>query len=224
MTLVNADTGEIVGRTLQECEAVIERGLNTFVEVGEALAEVRDARLYSGDFATFEDYCGQRWNLTRKRAYDLMGAAEVVAALSPMGDTPAPTSERQARALRPLRDEPEQMAEAMQQAAATTGGKPTAKAIAEAVSDLVSSTEAKRQDAAELKALMEEVNPPDFDPAENAEVVRQRGEFARLCRDIRNLPAPADFLARHGDGLRERHHNYAAEAHAWLTDFIEVSK
>lgn len=220
MTLVNADTGEIVGRSLDECEAVIERGLATFVEVGDALAEVRDLRLYRSTHETFEAYCEQRWGLSRKRAYDLIGAAEVVGALSPIGDTPMPANEGQARALRPVKDEPEKMAEAMKQAAAVTNGKPTASAIAEAVQDLVASTEQKKQDSAELKALMDEVTPDGFDAAANAEAVRQRGEFARLCRDLAKFPDPDEFVKRQGGELRERHISYAEAAYSWLDTFL----
>lgn len=220
MTLVDATTGEIVGRTLDECEAVIERGLATFVEVGDALAEVRDHRLYRSSHDTFEAYCSERWGLSRKRAYDLIGAAEVVGALSPIGDTPMPANEGQARALRPVKDEPEQMAEAMKHAAAATNGKPTAAAIAEAVNDLVASTEQKKQDAADLRALMDEVTPEGFDAAANAEAVRQRGEFARLCRDLAKFPDPDEFVQRQGAELRERHISYAEAAYSWLDGFL----
>jgi hypothetical protein len=224
VTLVNAETGEIVGRTLEDCEAVIERGLATFVEVGEALAEVRDLRLYRATHDTFEAYCDQRWSLSRKRAYDLIGAAEIVGSLSPIGDTPKPANEAQARALRPVKDEPEQMAEAMRHAATSTGGKPTAAAIATAVQDLVASTEQKKQDAADLKALVDEVAPEGFDATANAEAVRQRGEFARLCRDLAKLPAPDEFVKRQGDDLRERHISYAEAAYSWLDEFLLTVK
>jgi hypothetical protein len=219
MTLVNATTGEVVS-TLEDLEVVIERGLSSFVEVGSALMQIRDERLYRAEHDTFEDYCRERWGFGRTYAHRVIESAEVVSLL-PMVNTPMPASERQARALRPLKAEPEKMAEAMTRAAEVTGGKPTAEAISEAVADLMASTEQKRQDKAELKALMDELQPPDFDPVENGDAVRQRGEFARLCRDLRNLPAPADFLARHGKALRDRHHTYAREAHAWLTTYLK---
>ena len=43
------------------CEMVIEMGWSTFVEVGLALARIRDARLYRIEFDTFETYCRERW-------------------------------------------------------------------------------------------------------------------------------------------------------------------
>ncbi|GAB3163042.1 hypothetical protein [Telluribacter humicola] len=67
---------------LEECEEVIHKGLKTFVEVGSALYEIRDKKLYRNHFKTFESYCQERWQLKRQRAYELMGAAEIVNQLS----------------------------------------------------------------------------------------------------------------------------------------------
>lgn len=113
---------------LHQHEAIIERGLKTFVEVGSALMDIRDARLYRNEYSTFEDYCQERWNLNRKRAYDLMSASQTVKSLSPIGDTPIPATESQARELSGL--EPDVAAEVMQTASAA--GKVTAQTIREA--------------------------------------------------------------------------------------------
>lgn len=98
-------------------ENAITQGLGTFVEVGAALMEVRDARLYRGQFSTFEDYCQQRWSLSRPRAYQMLQATNVAANLSTVVDTPAPKNEAQTRPLTRL--EPEQQREAWQQAVET---------------------------------------------------------------------------------------------------------
>lgn len=82
--------------TLEHYEAIIERGLGTFIEVGEALTSIRDARLYRAEYDTFEDYCRLRWGMAARHANRLIGAAEVVANLGPMGPI-LPTSERQTR-------------------------------------------------------------------------------------------------------------------------------
>ncbi len=92
---------------LDELEAVIERGLTTFVEVGRALSEVRDSRLYRERFDTFESYCDQRWSLSRPRAYQLIDAAHVAELVSTTVDT-GPKNEAQARELVPLLREDEQ--------------------------------------------------------------------------------------------------------------------
>jgi site-specific DNA-methyltransferase (adenine-specific) len=92
---------------LGELEQVVERGLRTFVEVGNALREIRDSRLYRETHATFEDYCRERWGWSRRHANRQIEAADVAVALGPTG--PIPPNERQARELVPLlRDEGEQ--------------------------------------------------------------------------------------------------------------------
>ena len=53
---------------LQRCEETIQRGLHTFVEVGNALLTIRDKRLYQEQWATFEDYCRERWGMVRRQA------------------------------------------------------------------------------------------------------------------------------------------------------------
>jgi hypothetical protein len=223
VTLVVAETGE-VAHTLEELEEIIGRGLETFKEVGDALAQVRDGRLYLEHAETFEAYCSERWGLKRQRAYELIDAAAVAGALSSMDDTPTPTNERQARALRPLKDDPEKAAEAMRNAAADTGGKPTAKAITEAVKEMVeekvAAAEAKATDRAELDALKAAHTPDGFDPDAEEKRVTERGKFARLCRDLAALPAPADFVASHREYLRDRHVNGAERAYEWLDTFL----
>ena len=75
------------------------------------------------------------------------------------------------------------------------------------------------RDRRELQELADEINPPDFHPVDNADQVRQRGEFTRLCTDLAKLPPPAHFLARHGGKLRQSHIEPARAALAWLTAF-----
>lgn len=89
-------------RRLGALEKRIEAGLQTFREVGFALLEIRDSRLYRETHSAFEDYCREKWNLDKNRAYQFMGAAEVVRVL----DNPAELrNEAQARELVPLLSE-----------------------------------------------------------------------------------------------------------------------
>jgi hypothetical protein len=62
---------------LVELEAVVERGLQTFVDVGLALTEIRDGRLYRETHATFEEYLERRWEMARRTAYKYIEAAGV---------------------------------------------------------------------------------------------------------------------------------------------------
>ena len=63
---------------LKECEKAIARGLATFYEVGNALAEIRELRLYRITHAAFSDYCQERWGMSRRRGDELIAAAAVV--------------------------------------------------------------------------------------------------------------------------------------------------
>ena len=112
------------GRSLEELEAVIERGLGTFIEVGSALLEVRNRKLYlQRGFDTFEAYC-TRLELSRPRAYQLCDAAEINITLSTFVDngSPLPVREGHTRALLPLREEPEKLAAAWRKAVVTASG------------------------------------------------------------------------------------------------------
>jgi hypothetical protein len=66
---------------LKELERVIERGKQTFVDVGLALAEIRDSRLYRKDFSTFEEYCQSRWGWNASRSRQLISSAQAVSSM-----------------------------------------------------------------------------------------------------------------------------------------------
>jgi hypothetical protein len=113
---------------LAEHEAVIERGIRTFYEVGQALADIRDRRLYRAAYGTFEEYAEQRWQMSRRRAYQMIEAAGVVNNFSHSEVTP-PATESQARELARV-PEPER-AEVWAATVERTEGKPTAAAVRE---------------------------------------------------------------------------------------------
>jgi hypothetical protein len=75
---------------LIKCEQVIENGLGTFLDVGRALADIRDNRLYKATHKTFELYCKDRWDLGKAHAYRQIDGYEAVTLLeqkrSPIGD------------------------------------------------------------------------------------------------------------------------------------------
>lgn len=111
--------------TLPKLEAVIESGLTVFVTVGNALMEIRNGRLYRETHSTFEQYCLDRWGISRSHAYKLMGAAEVVNAF-PV-DVTVPKVLTQALALVDISEETRVAVwEAAQKA---SSGKPTEKTV-----------------------------------------------------------------------------------------------
>lgn len=102
--LISLTTSE--QRNLEQLEAVVHAGQQTFIEVGKALAEIRDKRLYRQTHKTFEAYCQERWQWSRRRAYQFIESADV--ALNVNNCTQKPTSEGQIRPLTKLATSDEQ--------------------------------------------------------------------------------------------------------------------
>jgi len=109
---------------LKKCETIIERGKDTFVECGIAIARIKDERLYRQDHNSFDEYCKARWGWGKAYAYHLIGAAEVKK--SPIGDSIQ--NMEQAKAI--LKVPEEKRAEVMEKAA--KAGPVTGKSIAQA--------------------------------------------------------------------------------------------
>lgn len=87
---------------LIELESAIESERRRFYEVGKALKEIRDDRLYRElMFDSFEAYLKKRWDLSRSHAYRLIEACRVIDNLSPVEDV-LPENEAQLRPLAQL--------------------------------------------------------------------------------------------------------------------------
>jgi hypothetical protein len=131
---------------LERLETVIVNNLRSFYELGGALAEIRDRELYKikngGEYKTFEAYCRDALDLSRPRAYQLIGAAQVQENLSTMVDKTI--SERQARPLINL--EPEQQRSVWKKAVETAPeGKITAAHISKIVRSISGKPLCKKQ-------------------------------------------------------------------------------
>lgn len=129
---MTSDLAPIETARLAELETVVERNVRGFVETGAALGEIRERRLYRATHATFEAYCRERWDFTRQRGNQLVDAAEMTTVVVTLG-LPAPTSERQARELAPLKDDPERVRETWEEVVATHGASATAADVRAAV-------------------------------------------------------------------------------------------
>jgi len=115
----------------RKCEAVIRRGVKTFVEVGTALKRIQEGQLYRESHTTFDEYCKDRWEMSRAHAYRLIESAKVVEDVAPTGS--APKNESQARPLSRLRSAQARQ-EAWKEAEGSSGsGEVTAKAVEAAV-------------------------------------------------------------------------------------------
>ena len=149
-------------KDLRQCETFIRKGVKTFVEVGTALKEIQDRQLYREKYSTFDEYCKQRWSMSRSYAYRLINSVEVVKdlesvpekdetdpeTLSPQGDTPEGTktesgvkalvdksvTEKQMRPLKQLRNA-QARREVWEAAKEVSGGNPSSKVVTELVKE-----------------------------------------------------------------------------------------
>lgn len=89
----------------------IQRGWDTFVEVGQALKEIRENRLYREEFPTWEAFCRQIVGSSKTQANRQIQASALVIEMremTPNGvksdpDLPLPANEAQARVLAPIK-------------------------------------------------------------------------------------------------------------------------
>ena len=171
--------------TLAECEKIVERGQQTFVEVGLALAKIRDRKLYRVGHATFEEYCEKRWNWKRAYAHRMVQAAEAVQGLPPrqssMVDNP-----RQAAALAAVPKE--KRAEVVEEAA--KAGPVTAKSI-EAAAERIQEAEVVHRDHTDAEREVPADVVPLWLKAEEA------------CRDLQPLVAKLKAAFKAGIETRE---------------------
>lgn len=108
---------------LVELETVIENGMRQFIDVGRALLQIRDGRLYRDTYRTFDDYCRDRWGMSKTHANRLIESSKATDNVAPIGVKPQ--NEAQARPLTRLK--PEQRAAAWKEAVETApDGKVTA--------------------------------------------------------------------------------------------------
>lgn len=144
---------------LAEYEKVIDDAVRSFVEVGAALARIRDDDLFVEDgYETFDAYCRERWEFTRGRADQLIRSAELVSTIV-LKKLPPPSNEAQVRELAkaPEETQPKVWAEVVKTA---PEGVITAKHVAAVVAGF-RPVEKKR----EAKPKPETEEEPDPAPA-----------------------------------------------------------
>lgn len=151
-----------LAQSLAKHEKIIERGTLVFIEVGNALAAIRDEQLYKLSHKTFEDYVLKRWGFSRLRAYQLIEASEVTRNLYTIVDkTALPPNEAQLREI--AKAPKEKQAEVVKKAAekaAEENRKPTAKDYKKVVGELLLEGEGPVVESPEPSATPPEPEPP----------------------------------------------------------------
>lgn len=142
---------------LSRLEGVIQKGVDTFAEVGAALGTIREQKLWKENgYHSFDDYLRRRWDFGRRYANHLIGAAGVMKQLAAIGDDESnrrnhgsrngsggesvalPNSERQVRPLRRLAESDRRGAweEAVRR---SPDGNPTASTVERVVAERLES-------------------------------------------------------------------------------------
>lgn len=175
MEILNIDESH----ELERCEVVIKQGLQTFIEVGQALMTIREKRLYRIGFKTFEDYCVGRWGMVQQSATRLIRAYETVSNLQsePIGSV-LPKSENQVRPLTSL--EPEIQKEVWTEVVKTHGDNITAAKVQTVVNDW----KPVNQEIKDVKSEpMFAISTPEELLKKAKEVAKERAEVKRQIID-----------------------------------------
>lgn len=196
---------------LTALEATVTTGLQSFFEVGQALKEIRDGKLYRAEHGTFEDYCDKRWEISRDFAYKKIAASDVRSDLSTIVDI-LPSNEAQCRPLTRLPDCDRQTAwqTVLERAPETEDGVKiiTAKLVQDVVDEFSSKTPHVRHNSGETDELpdLEKIirdHYPEFTgvhPACLAVPMCTDDEFKRLVESIKENGL-REAIIRTKDGL-----------------------
>jgi protein gp37 len=120
---------------LESLEVIVSSGLKSFWEAGKALRKIRDRGLYRDTHKTFEDYCHDKWEMSRAEAYRQIGAASVIEDISTSSPTILPTTISQTRPLLKLKTAEERRS-AWGEVTKTPGRAITAEVVKDAVESI----------------------------------------------------------------------------------------
>ena len=166
----------------QRQDEIVKRGAAAFIEVGEALAKIRDGELWKASiYKSWAAYCRSVAALSKSYANRLIEASNVVSALRQVvpigatGDAMLPTAESQVRALL-LLESTEQRGEAWLMACEKTKGQPTAAQVKEVVLEMLPEKDTPASKPAKVRASASPVQSPPLPTAKTVELVTQLRE------------------------------------------------
>lgn len=167
-------------KTLFSYEAKIRNGLKAFYKVGEALAMIRQDRLYRADFSTFDKYASTKWDMTRQRVTQLVSSWRIMSILKADGFKILPVTESQCRPFNALPEDMDYDANVrgIWQAVVDSGEKITAKLVTTVTAEYLG-LETPEQKADRKKAEKAEADSGHFQgegesaSAEQREMIRE---------------------------------------------------
>jgi len=172
----------------QTLETTIKSGWKTFLEVGSAVAKIRDKKLFRDRYETFEQYLLNELGYSLPYAYSLIGSAEVNQQMSAIAEIRVkPLNEAQFRELIPV-PETKRVA-AWKSALKLAGDQPiTAKIIRQAAAEFRPRRTGSPVHAAKTSTTW----PPNLQPAlkliaeiENMALKAKNERLANLAKELR---------------------------------------
>jgi hypothetical protein len=178
----------------EELKRVVHAGLDTFLEVGRALAEIRARKLYRlAGFRVFDDFLRSEFNLSRTHSYRAMDAVASVEDLATIPGVPAPTNVEQVRPLAGLTSEEKKEVWTEATATAPEGKPPTGAHVKKT---RVALGKGKPKAATKPKATATTTSTSDNSSGNGESATTVPGQAARLISLEGHLNLAADALAQ----------------------------
>lgn len=206
--IIAAGLSEDEKARLAEYERTIRSSMETFVKVGEAIAEIRNRKLYRETHGTFEDYCRDTFGFTSGRARQLTTAANVAKEIKSVTGVTLP-NEKTARTVAQI---PSKDRADVVEAAAKDGPVTTARIAGE-----VAKRKGPPPERVEIEAepLIDKAGREYRDP-EVMKALGQTGEFDSIVNDLNALRRRVEALGERAVGKEIRTQQIA-------TDFKNIS-
>lgn len=120
-------------------DRIVRRGVEAVFEVGRALGEIKERKLWRKEYPSWQRYCESVVGHSRIHVHRLIAAARaadvIAAGMLPNGDTVPPRSEGQVRPLTALEND-EDVRKVWGKAVEIAGGQPTARQVEEAIVEI----------------------------------------------------------------------------------------
>ncbi len=199
-------------------EGVVLRGKTVFLEVCQALLELKEKRLYRETHTSFARYCRERLGLTRQGSWYWTSFARVHRAVAEeFPDCPPPVRPRQVRPLTgvPARD----AAATFARASRRKGGQPTNREVQTELEDLIERSKGQVGPARrtlievvrdeETKAAVDAASADQEQASQKEQAALRRGldgveKLVRHFRRIADCQAEGTLLEQVATLLRER--------------------
>lgn len=202
---------------LDELESKIEQGLQGFYELGKALDEIRQSRLYRQSYKNFEAYCRDRLGIARQTAHRFIAATQVVDNLAKTG-LQIPKKENQVRPLAKLT--PEQQVKIWGEAVdLALDGQPTGASVKRLVDKHLSSDEEQTTPSSSNR-----YSEVDRLRLENQELKEREKRAAEIAAQFEELRREKQQLREENRQLRLQLADITAKYKAALTRLETIEK